>query len=90
MKTNNTPSNLLKKYTHLFSTGTHSGTKNKVLKFSYFLVSKKTHFIGLEGVLVRNSKKRFSINQTYTITTSLKKQWVQFTIPIHSNAVLVL
>ena len=84
------PINILKNYSFLFSTGSHVDIKSKVLKFSYFLVSKKVHFICLEGVLLRNSRKNISVNQTYTITTILKKQRIQFTIPIHSNAVLVL
>lgn len=90
MQKKSLPTNILKKYSFLFSTGSHLDIKNKVLKFSYFLVSKKVHFICLEGVLLRNSRKNTSANQTYNIATVLKKQRVQFTIPIHSNAVLVL
>jgi hypothetical protein len=90
MKTTYTQKNILKNYSYLFSTRSHTVKKASRIQFSYFLVSKKTHFICLSGVVSRNSKKRFSINKTYSITTSLKKQSVHFTVPFHSNAVLVL
>jgi hypothetical protein len=90
MKTIYPKTNILKNYSSLFSNRKYTGDKSQIIKFSYFLVSKKTHFIGLEGKMVHNAKKLFSINQTYSVTTTLKKQLIYFTLPVHSNAVLVL
>jgi hypothetical protein len=90
MKTIYTKSNILKKYALLFSKKAPFVRKDQAIKYSYLLVSKKTHFICLEGILTSNARKLFSINQTYSVRTTLKKQVINFTIPIHSNAVLVL
>lgn len=78
-------------YSLLFSVeNKYCPSKHAGIRFSYIVFFKRIYFVRLNGVILNNSKKIYSVNQTLTVSVKLRRDHFIFSVPTQTKAISIL